>query len=62
MTGMRVLSASEWTISTWEKVVSMLEGRTAVQREIDRLKKWADRNLTAFSSSTKEGIMPFTST
>lgn len=60
--GLYVLAASKWTIPSWENVVSKLEGRAAVQRDLDRLEKWDDRNLTEFSNSTEEGITPFTST
>lgn len=59
---MHVLAASEQTVSTWEKVVHVLEGRAAVQRDWDRPEKWAARNLTAFSDSAGAGMMPFTST
>ena len=33
--------------------ISMLKGRAAVQRDIKRLEKWADRNLTKFNKGKR---------
>ncbi|GAB0209913.1 mitochondrial enolase superfamily member 1 [Grus japonensis] len=33
----------------WEGVVNVLERRAIIQRDLDRLKKWSDRNLMKFS-------------
>ena len=34
-----------------QAAVSMLEGSAAIQGDLGRLKKWADRNVTKFSKS-----------
>lgn len=34
-----------------EKAVNILKGRTATQRDLDKLKKWVARNITKFSKS-----------
>lgn len=34
-----------------EEAVDILKGRTATQRDLDKLKKWVARNITKFSKS-----------
>ena len=43
--GQNVLSAIFAHDTTLEGVADMPQGRAAIQRDVDRLEKWADRNL-----------------
>lgn len=44
-----MLFGSLQTIPSWEGMVNMLEGRDAIERDHEQMKKWTKRNLVKFT-------------
>lgn len=52
--GMESLSASLSTTTNWGEMVNLLEGRTAIQKNLDRRKEWTE--LILFNKKSKSCI------
>lgn len=48
------------TTANWRGAINILEGRANLQRDLDRLKKWADWNFIKVNKS-KDKVLPFRS-
>ena len=60
MMGGSALSATLLTTANWGGAINILEGKASIQRDLDRLEKWADWNFIKFNKSkNKSKVLHF---